>query len=436
MATIRIPNGWDPRSYQLPLWNYLESGGRRAVAVWHRRSGKDDVALHWSCSAALQRTGTYWHLLPQQTQARKAVWDAVNPHTGKRRIDEAFPKEIRELTRENEMLIRIRGGSTWQVVGSDNFDALMGSPPVGVTFSEYALSKPSAWAYIRPILRENDGWAVFISTPRGRNHLYDLFQYAETSEDWFTSHLPSPDTGVFSPEDLESERKELIAQYGKDLGEALFRQEYFCAWDAAIPGSIYGSLVEQAETDGRVTNVPYDPSQPVETWWDLGIGDATSIVFVQYAGQEIHLIDYHHDTGKGLEHYAKVLQDKPYVYSRHLWPHDGEARELGTGKSRQEVMRGYGFDMEIVERQKVEDGINAVRQSFPRFWIHRELRDLIEALRQYRYEWDDKKQVLKSTPLHDWASDPADAVRTGCTTPKKVELRLAGSKSSGNWMSI
>lgn len=436
MAKIRLPNNWDPRTYQLPLWRHMEAGGKRAIAVWHRRSGKDDVALHWTACAALQRTGTYWHMLPQATQARKAVWDAVNPHTGKRRIDEAFPREIRESTREHEMMIRFKGGSTWQVVGSDNYDALMGSPPVGVTFSEYALSKPSAWAYIRPILRENDGWAMFISTPRGRNHLYDLFRYAESSDDWYTSHLPATKTDVFSPEELDAERKELCAQYGNDLGEAIFRQEYHCAWDAAIPGSIYGSVVEQAEGDGRICNVPYDPSIPVETWWDLGVGDATAIVFVQYAGQEIHIIDYLEDSGKGLEHYAKELQAKPYVYSRHIWPHDGAARELGTGRSRQEVAQGYGLSPVIAPRQDVEDGINAVRQGFARFWIHHELTDLIEALRQYRYEWDDKRHVLKNTPLHDWASHAADAVRTGMTMTKPAKLDMPPAEAAPGWMAI
>lgn len=414
----------------------MEAGGKRAIAVWHRRSGKDDVALHWGCVAAMQRTATYWHMLPQATQARKAVWDAVNPHTGKRRIDEAFPKEIRENTRENEMMIRLKGGSTWQVVGSDNFDALMGSPPVGVTFSEFALSKPSAWAYIRPILRENDGWAMFISTPRGRNHLHDLFRYAETSEDWFTSHLPATQTDVFAPDELDAERLELCAQYGNDLGESIFRQEYYCAWDAAIPGSIYGGMVEQAESDGRICNVPYDPSVPVETWWDLGVGDSTSVVFVQYAGQEIHAIDYLEDSGKGLEHYAKAIQAKPYVYSRHIWPHDGAARELGTGRTRQEVAQGYGLNPVVAPRQDVEDGINAVRQGFPRFWIHEGLTDLIEALRQYRYEWDDKRQVLKNTPLHDWTSHAADAVRTGMTMTKQTTLKMPSADAGGSWMAI
>lgn len=162
---IELPNGWEPRPYQLPLWQYLEHGGKRADVAAHRRWGKDDVALHWTACAAIQRPGTYWHLLPEAAQARKAIWDAVNPHTGKKRIDEAFPPEIRARKREQEMIIELVNGSTWQVLGSDNYNSLVGSPPVGVVLSEWALAKPDAWTYLRPILAENGGWAIFIWTP-------------------------------------------------------------------------------------------------------------------------------------------------------------------------------------------------------------------------------------------------------------------------------
>ena len=172
---ISLPNNWQPRDYQRPAWDYLEKGGKLAYVIAHRRWGKDDIALHWTACAAFDRVGTYWHLLPQASQARKAVFEAINPHTGLRRIDEAFPRELRETTRENEMFIRFKNGSTWQVVGSDNYDSLVGSPPVGVVMSEWALAKPQAWAYLRPILKENGGWAAFITTPRGRNHCHRMF---------------------------------------------------------------------------------------------------------------------------------------------------------------------------------------------------------------------------------------------------------------------
>src|SRR4051812_39424132 len=159
MPTLSLPNNWAPRGYQKPLWNHLESGGKRAISIWHRRAGKDEVALHWTACAAMQRPGNYWHCLPTYAQSRKAIWSAVNGHTGKRRIDEAFPKEIRAATNEQEMFIRFVNGSTWTVVGSDTYDNLVGAPPVGIVFSEWSRANPAAWAYMSPILSENDGWA-------------------------------------------------------------------------------------------------------------------------------------------------------------------------------------------------------------------------------------------------------------------------------------
>jgi hypothetical protein len=144
MATIRLPNNWQPRDYQLDAWGYLAHGGRHAELIWHRRSGKDEIALHWAAVAAFQRQANYWHMLPMANQARKAIWHAVNPHTGVRRIDEAFPRELREQTYEGEMLIRFKNGSTWQLLGSDNYNAAVGSAPAGIVFSEWALANPAA----------------------------------------------------------------------------------------------------------------------------------------------------------------------------------------------------------------------------------------------------------------------------------------------------
>jgi len=190
ITDISVPSrGWTPRPHQQRLWNYLQRGGKRAVAVWHRRAGKDEVALHATAVAALERVGNYWHMLPEFAQGRKAIWDAVNPHSGKRRIDEAFPQEMRAGTREHDMHIRFVNGSTWQVVGSDSVASGggIGSSTAGIVFSEYALANPSAWGYYRPILEENNGWAAFISTPRGRNHLLQLYQHATRTRGWFSN---------------------------------------------------------------------------------------------------------------------------------------------------------------------------------------------------------------------------------------------------------
>jgi len=230
----------------------------------------------------MQRAGTYWHCLPEYGQARKAIWEAVNPHTGKRRIDEAFPEEIRETTRSQEMMIKFKNGATWQLVGSDNYNALVGSPPVGLVFSEYALADPRAWNFMRPILAENNGYATFITTPRGKNHAYSLYNYALEDPDWFAEKITAAQSGVFSKEMLDQEHRELIAQYGPDEGEAIFQQEYMCSFDGAIIGGYYANLMDQAEIDERICNVPYDPALPVITSWErvvslISSGNASSI---------------------------------------------------------------------------------------------------------------------------------------------------------------
>lgn len=232
---ISLPNGWDPRAYQRPVWRYLEGGGLRATLIWHRRSGKDDVCLHWTATAMWRRKGNYWYCLPKAIQARKAIWEAINPHTGKRRVDEAFPDGAFPFGgRQNqEMMIRAANGSTWQVVGSDNFDTLVGSPPVGIVFSEWPLCNPAAWAYLRPIMAENRGWAIFNGTPRGKNHAYEMYLAATKEAGQFAQLLPATETGVFSAVQLERERRQYQAEYGPEYGLSIYEQEYLCSFEAA-----------------------------------------------------------------------------------------------------------------------------------------------------------------------------------------------------------
>jgi phage terminase large subunit len=418
MNEVTLPNGWNPREYQLPAWCALESGIKRALLLWHRRAGKDDVCLHWAATQAMQRIGNYWHMLPQYAQARKSVWEAVNPHSGKRRIDEAFPDEICETKRSQDMFIRFKNGSTWQLVGSDSYNALVGSPPIGVTASEWALADPSAWAYLRPILRENGGWAVFITTVRGRNHVHRMYEGAKNDPEWFVQVLPASVTGVMDAKALEKERLEYQREYGADDGDALFAQEYQCDWDAAIVGSYYGRMLRDADAEGRVCSVPYDPQALVHTAWDLGLNDATVIWFFQVCGGEIHLIDYLANNGQPLAWYAGELKKKPYAYGDHILPHDAEARELQTNRSRTDTLRGLlgnsvrALTSNGAERVLVADGINAVRTILPRCWFDAvKCAAGIDALKAYRREWDAKKKTFVDRPLHDWASDPADSFR-------------------------
>lgn len=416
MTEIILPhNGWKPREYQRKAWDYLRKGGRHAELIWHRRSGKDDLCLHFGAIAAIKRQASYWHMLPEYAQARKAIWDAVNPHTGKRRIDEAFPQQMRKATRNQEMIIEFINGSTWQVVGSDNYNALVGSAAAGITYSEWALANPAARAYFRPMIAENNGWQIFITTPRGRNHAYNTFKAAEKNLNAFAQKLSVLDTGVISQERLEEERKNYIAEFGADYGLALFEQEYLCSFDAAILGSYYGGHLREAEQQGRIRRVEYDRDFPVHTAWDLGYSDDTSIWFYQVVAGEIRVLKYYGASGLTMDDYFQVLHDQGYRYGLHWFPHDAKAKTLASGgKSIQEMAQkalGTG-NVRIVPSLSLQDGIQAVRQMLPKCWFDADgCDDGVEALTQYQREWDDAKKAFHDKPKHDWTSHSADAFR-------------------------
>lgn len=371
------------------------------------------MCLHWTAVAAMQRAGGYWHLLPEAAQARKAVWDAVNPHTGMRRIDEAFPREIRKRTRDHEMFIELVNGATWQVVGSDNYNSLVGSPPVGVILSEWSLANPKAWAYLRPILAENGGWAAFIYTSRGKNHGFTTYEAARKNPEWFAEKLPATETGVFTPEQLARERAEYIADYGEAEGEAFFEQEYHCSFDAAILGAVYGHWINQAEKEGRITKVPYDPELPVNTAWDLGFGDATSIWWWQVARNEVRVIDYYENSGQDIAHYCEILESKPYSYkdSQHYVPHDAGQKLLAAG-GRSIVIQAWdlGVRMTVYPATTHLNSIAAARKTLEVAWFDEDkTAEGREALKQYHFGYDEDKRILSAKPVHDWSSHSADA---------------------------
>lgn len=435
---VVLPYRWTPRDYQRPLWEYLKGGGTRAVACWHRRSGKDEVGLHHVACAAHQRVGNYWYMLPQYGQARKSMWDAVNPHTGQRRIDEAFPRALRRTTRDQEMLIPFKNGSTFQLVGSDNFNSLVGSPPVGLVFSEYALSSPSAWGYLRPILLENGGWAIFNSTPRGRNHFHALLRLGMQEAGWFAETLTAAQTGCFSTDQLQSELREIQSEQGVDYGYALWLQEYFCSFDAAIPGSIWGDCVKAAEDEGRVTAFALDPALPVQTAWDLGRTDDTAIWWYQVTPTRIDVVDHHSSSLKDMPFYLALLEEKRrehgITYGLHTLPHDARPRTLAAGgKSilQQCVDAAHGNPalgrFVIGKRLDVQEGIQAARKTFPhcRFHALRCAKGL-DSLRQYHREWDTEKKIFHDTPEHDWCLAGETEVLTRYGTCRIMDLPSTG----------
>ena len=386
------------------------------MAVWHRRAGKDEICLHHAAVSMVSRVGNYWHCLPEYGQARKALWTAVNPHSGKRRIDEAFPEQLRENTNDHEMFIRMFNGSTWQLIGSDRYDATVGAGVAGITYSEWALSNPSAWGYHRPMVEENDGWAAFITTPRGRNHAYDMFKHAEATPNWFCQKLTAKDTGTLTSQQLEEALKEYQALYGEDVGLAQFQQEYMCDWHAAILGAFYALEMALVRTEQRVLPIEAIPDAPVHRAWDLGMRDDTSIWWYQQVGSQLFILDHYAASGAGVEHYANQIANRRNLYGwqdgNDYVPHDAKIKEWGSGRTRIETMQELGLHPLLVPNLHVDDGINAVRRTLPLCVFHpRTEEGGLSALEQYRREWDDEKKAFRTNAVHDWTSHPADAFR-------------------------
>lgn len=412
MGTVKVARRIRP--YQRPLHEFLIGGGKRAIEIAHRRWGKDEIALAATCELAHRREGSYWHCLPEYEQGRKALWTAVNPHTGKRRIDEAFPPALRAAKDEQKMFIRLKCGSTWQLVGSDRYNALVGAGVAGVVFSEWALANPSAWGYIRPMVEENNGWAAFITTPRGRNHAKAMYDMAKDNPRWFAEISTVADTGALTAEQLDESLREYIALYGEDVGRAQFEQEYFCSFNAAILGAYYAREMLAVRGEGRIAEIEPLPDRPVHTAWDIGVRDETSIWWFQVVGAQVFVLDCYSSSGAGVDHYAEVCHAKPWPRGVDYVPHDAKVREWGAtgGRTRLEAMIAHGLNPQLVPAATKMDGINAARVTLARAVFHPRTEDTgIPALEQYRRDWDDERKTFRAEEVRDWTTHLADAFR-------------------------
>lgn len=397
-------------------WTKLEV--RRFIEIAHRRWGKDEIALDRTRFHALNRSASYWHCLPEYAQARKALWTAVNPHTGKRRIDEAFPPEIVEDRNEQEMFLRFKNGSTWQLVGSDRFDSLVGAGIAGCVFSEWALANPSAWGLIRPMLEENNGWGTFITTPRGNNHAKSMLDLARRLPDrWFAEVSSVHDTGAVTQEALDEALDEYQAIYGTDFGRALFEQEYLCSFAGAMVGAFFGAEMARAEREGRVAPAPVDPKHPVHTAWDLGAAHNNPIWCFQVIGPELRVVDFYTPESEDVADWCAWLTAQGYTGNDYV-PHDALVTEWGSKRTRIETLRQLGRKPKRIVRVAVADGLQAGRVAINAARFHAgdddraaRLAHGIDGLKSYRRDWDDDLKTFRATPVKDWAEHIGSAWR-------------------------
>lgn len=388
---------YSPRKIAMDFHNRSE---RFAIIVAHRRFGKtvavinDLIRYCYECPLENVRVA---YIAPYLSQAKAVAWDYVLQYTN----------DIPNVKiNHSELRVDFDNGARFRLYGGDNFNAMRGLYFDYVCIDEFADFPASAYPnVIRPATVDRKGKITIIGTPKGKNEFWEMWDAAQKDPQWFTAMYKASETQLLDQEELEDAREM--------MGEDRYLQEFECSFEAAIVGAYYAQEMKQVTDSGRTCAVPYDPGASVITSWDLGIGDSTAIWFAQYVGQEIHIIDYYEASGVGLDHYAKVLFEKGYHYEQHILPHDVRVKELGTGKSRLETLEALGIrNIEIAPKLAIEDGIQQARTMLAKCWFDEDRCGRgIEALRQYRRDFDEKNKAWRSRPLHDWTSHGADAFR-------------------------
>ena len=413
-ADIHFP----ARPYQQEVIDYFfKQGGKKSVCIWHRKAGKDRTATFIESKLACERVGLYWHALPRYEDCRKVVWDAITSD-GKRLIDISFPKEIVKKRLDHEMKIELFNGSIWQPVGADNYDSLVGAFPCHITWSEYAIMGPNARNYLRPALALNNGSEIIITTTRGYNHAFDLYQHALQSKDWHTSMLTVDDTKII-PQDVLDEEK-------STMPDELFRQEYYCDWSASNVGAILGRYVEAAEKDGRIKDFKYD-NTPVVISSDIGYRDTCAWWFWVPKRGGFDLIDYSEGRGLDASEWIPRLQEKGYPI-KFIWlPQDAKVKTFQSRHSSMEqFIRAFGNDkVGIVPATKKRDQINAARTVISKCRFHRtNCKEGLLGLREWAFKYDEVKKLYSKEPDHNWASHPSDGFAYGAIIMQEQVMEL------------
>jgi len=412
-GVIRAAVPYKPRPEQLEIHEAMWKH-RFGVIVCHRRLGKTVLAVnHLIRCAATQPKDRhppprYAYIAPTYRQGKAIAWDYFQHYAG------AIPGVV---VNQSELKVDLPNGAQVRIYGADNPNSLRGLYFDGVVHDEFGMHPPNIYSeVIRATLMDQHGWALFMGTPAGKNQFYDMKQQsleheAKGDKDWFYKEYPVSQTKLISDEELDRAKH--------DMTPDEYAQEFQCSFEASVKGAIYANEMAQAHAEGRVTHLPYEPALPVDTDWDLGIGDAMAVWFSQTTrGGEVRLIDYYEASGEGFPFYKTVLDGKGYTYGQHWAPHDIQVRELGSGRSRLEVAANLGIRFELTPRlQKgirgeIEEGIHAARMLLPRCWFDAEkCKAGIEALKHYRRDYNMRLDEFKVTPVHDWSSHAADAFR-------------------------
>lgn len=392
------------RPYQKELWSAWRSGKKKMLAVWARRSGKDVLGWNMAIRQCIEEVCTVYYMLPTLQQARKVIWNAILKD-GSKFID-FIPSSLIASKHEQDMRIHFTNGSVLQLCGSNSFDHLVGVAAKGIVMSEFALTQEAAYHYMVPVLQETQGWLLCITTPRGKNFAWHVYNIAKESPEWFVSHKTVEDTGHISLAEIQKIQMEGIMTKEKILSE------FYCDFNLGIEGTIFGRFIERAINENRVTYVPVEAGYPVHVSFDIG-RDTTSMCFLQIIGGAIRFVDYYEKANENLEHFVRIMEQKNYRYGKACFPHDMAVTEWSGAKIRRlEKAKMYGLDAFIVPNIPLEDGIEHAREYFAKCWFDAKKCDrLIAALENYQREYNEEKKVYSAKPLHNWASHPCDSFR-------------------------
>jgi hypothetical protein len=395
MAEV-IEIAYKPREQQLAIHELMDSK-RFGVVVAHRRMGKTVSAINHLIKDAIlnqKEAPRYAYIAPTYGQAKRVAWDYLVK----------YAEPLGGTSNISELRVDFWGRRI-QLFGSDNPESLRGQYFDGVILDEIGDQNPKIWTdIIRPALADRKGWCLFIGTPKGHNHFKELRDRAEKEDGWGLLEFKASETGVVDDTELKAARNE--------MGEDKYRQEFECSFDAAVEGSYYGQILNELEDKKHMQEIPWEELSRTFTAWDLGMGDSTSIWVAQLVGTEIRLIDYYENHGVGLDHYVKWIKDNDYSKAEHILPHDVRVRELGTGKSRLEMLEEAGLEIKIAPRMSLDDGIQAVRRILPRCWFNvPKVQTGLNCLRNYRRDYDEKRKIFYERPLHDWSSHGSDSFR-------------------------
>lgn len=386
--------------------------------------GKDITLWNIAIRQCLKRICLVFYCLPTYSQARKCIFDAI-AIDGTKFLD-FIPKKLVESINISEMKIRFKNGSILQCIGAESYEtSLVGTNPYAVILSEFGpMNNNDVYPTIRPILAANGGWVAICSTPRGKNCLWHLWKVAQELTDWHVLHQKTSEIKHISDE--------IMAQERAQMDEGLYLQEYECSFERGIEGSYYGRCLDELRLRGQITSVPWEPGLLVHVSMDIGVNDATTIIWFQVVGDGsvIRIIDCYSNNNLGLDHYAKILQDKPYRYGKYFAPHDIKVREWGGGAiTRYEKARQLGIEFIVLEQTGLMDGIECVWTNFSKFWIDQEkCRSLINALENYRKEWNEPKQMYDNKPVKSWANHYSDALRYLCQSLHKTKKGLTSEE--------